>query len=154
MQDYFEHEITQAKKELTRLKTSAQKSSSNARIIVQQIPISVDLQWENISYPYGSARAEIFYEIIPENNAIYNCTLDWYSGDITQAAVTTQPTREIKLTQHILPNGSEGVRLYFIGTEDGANSDAARVKNGETVTINVTLTISCTDVFTARVYNV
>lgn len=152
MQDYFEHEITQAKKELTRLKTSSQKSSANARIIEQTVNISVNLAWEDISVPYGSARAEVFYETIPDGPAIVNSTLDWYYADINESYNTTYSTRQIKLRPCILPNGNQGVRIYFIGTENGPNSDAARAKNGETITMSVNLTVKSTNLITVRRY--
>lgn len=152
MQDYFEHEITQAKKELTRLKTSAQKSSANARIIEQTVNISVNLEWEDISYPYGSARAEVFYETIPDGPAIVNSTLDWYYADINESYNTAYSTRQIRLRPCILPNGNRGVRIYFIGTENDPNSDAVRVKNGETITMSVNLTVKSTNLITVRRY--
>ena len=56
------------------------------------------------------------------------------------------------MSTFILPTGNFGVSLYFIGTENGPDSDAARVKNGETITVSVNLTVTCTDNFTLRRY--
>lgn len=152
MDNYFNHELNYLKKELTRLKTAAQKSASSAKLVKQTVNISVNLVWEDISYPYGSARATAVYEIIPNSDSIIVPTLDWYFGDITKSYVVYQSTRKIQMSEFILPTGNPGVYLYFIGTEDGPNSDAARAKNGETITVSVNLTVTCTDNFTLRRY--
>lgn len=152
MENYFNHELDYLKKELTRLKTAAQKSSRSATLVKQTVNISTNLVWEDISDPYGSARSDVLYEIIPNSDAIITYTLDWYFGDINGSYTTSQTTREIQLHQIVLPNGKPGVELYFIGTEDGPNSDAARAKNGETITVSVNLTVTCTDNFTLRRY--
>lgn len=152
MDNYFNHELNYLKKELTRLKTAAQKSASSAKLVKQTVNVSTNLVWEDISYPYGSARATAVYEVIPNSDSIIVPTLDWYFGDITKSYEITQSTREIQMSTFILPTGNFGVYLYFIGTEDGPNSDAARAKNGETITVSVNLTVTCTDNFTLRRY--
>lgn len=153
MDNYFNHELNYLKRELTRLKTASQKSSANSKLVSQTINVSTNLVWEDISYPYGSARSDVVYEINPDSDAIINCTLSWYYGDINQSYLTSQATRKIQMKQIILPSGNPGVELYFVGTEDGPNSDAARARNGETVTVSVNLTITCTDTFTVRRYS-
>lgn len=152
MENYFNHELNYLKKELTRLKTATQKSASSAKLVKQTVNVSTNLVWEDISYPYGSARSDVLYEIVPNTDSIIICTLDWYFGDITKSYDIYQSTRKIQVKQLVLPNGNPGVELYFIGTEDGPNSDAARAKNGETITVSVNLTVTCTDNFTLRRY--
>ena len=152
MENYFNHELNYLKKELTRLKTATQKSASSAKLVKQTVNVSTNLVWEDISYPYGSARSDVLYEIVPNTDSIIICTLDWYYGDITKSYDIYQSTRKIQVKQLVLPNGNPGVELYFIGTEDGPNSDAARAKIGETITVSVNLTVTCTDNFTLRRY--
>lgn len=152
MENYFNHELNYLKKELTRLKTAAQKSASSAKLVKQTVNVSTNLIWEDISDPYGSARSDVLYEITPNSDSIIISTLDWYFGDITKSYDIYQSTREIQVKQLVLPNGKPGVELYFIGTEDGPNSDAARAKNGETITVSVNLTVTCTDNFSMRRY--
>ena len=152
MENYFNHELNYLKKELTRLKTATQKSASSAKLVKQTVNVSTNLVWEDISYPYGSARSDVLYEIVPNTDSIIICTLDWYYGDITKSYDIYQSTREIRVKQLVLPNGKPGIELYFIGTEDGPNSDAARAKNGETITVSVNLTVTCTDNFSIRRY--
>lgn len=152
MDNYFNHELNYLKKELTRLKTAAQKSASSAKLVKQTVNVSTNLVWEDISYPYGSARSDVLYEITPNSDSIIIYTLDWYFGDITKSYDIYQSTREIQVKQLVLPNGKPGIELYFIGTEDGPNSDAARAKNGETITVSVNLTVTCTDNFSIRRY--
>lgn len=152
MENYFDHELNYLKKELTRLKTAGQKSASSAKLVRQTVNISVNLAWEDISYPYGSARAKAVYEVIPNSDSIIVPTLDWYFGDINQSYNVYYTTRKIQMRTFILPTGNYGVYLYFVGTENGPNSDAARAKNGETITVSVNLTVTCTDNFTLRRY--
>lgn len=150
MENYFDTEINYLKKEITRLKTSTQKSSSNVAFVSQTVTCSVNLNWEDLSQPYGSARALAIYEIIPEDDAIIMPTLSWYFGDIMQGANIQFVTRRIQFTRLVLPSGNEGVQLYFIGTENGPNSDAARAKNGEIITVSVDLKVVCDENFTLR----
>lgn len=152
MDNYFNRELNYLKKELTALKTAGQKSASSAKLVKQTVSISTNLVWEDLSDPYGSARSWVIYEITPNSDSIIVATLNWYYDDINSSYLTTQSTREIQLKQVILPNGKPGVQLYFIGTENGPNSDAARAKNGETITVSVNLTVTCTDNFTLRRY--
>lgn len=152
MDNYFNRELNYLKKELTRLKTAGQKSASSASLVKQTVSISTNLVWEDLSDPYGSARSWVIYEITPNSDSIIVATLNWYYDDINSSYLTTQSTREIQLKQVILPNGKPGVQLYFIGTENGPDSDAARAKNGETITVSVNLTVTCTDNFTLRRY--
>lgn len=152
MDNYFNRELNYLKKELTRLKTAGQKSASSAKLVKQTVNVSTNLVWEDISDPYGSARSWVIYEITPNSDSIIVATLNWYYDDINSSYLTTQSTREIQLKQVILPNGKPGVQLYFIGTENGPDSDAARAKNGETITVSVNLTVTCTDNFTLRRY--
>ena len=152
MDNYFNRELNYLKKELTRLKTAGQKSASSAKLVKQTVNVSTNLVWEDISYPYGSARATAVYEVIPNSDSIIVPTLDWYFGDINQSYDVYQTTREIQMSTFVLPTGNYGVYLYFIGTENGPDSDAARAKNGETITVSVNLTVTCTDNFTLRRY--
>lgn len=153
MDNYFNRELNYLKKELTRLKTAGQKSASSAKLVKQTVNVSTNLVWEDLSDPYGSARSWVIYEITPNSDSIIVATLNWYYDDINSSYLTTQSTREVQLKQVILPNGKPGVQLYFIGTENGPNSDAARAKNGETITVSVNLTVTCTDNFTLRRYS-
>lgn len=152
MENYFNHELNYLKKELTRLKTAAQKSASSAKLVKQTVNVSTNLVWVDLSDPYGSARSDVIYEIIPNSDSLVICTLDWYFGDITKSYDIYQSTREIQVQQFALSNGHPAIELYFIGTEDGPNSDAARAKNGETITVSVNLTVTCTDNFSIRRY--
>lgn len=152
MDNYFNRELDYLKKELTRIKTNSQKSSSSATLVKQTVNVSTNLVWENISDPYGSARSDVIYEIIPNSDSIVVCTLDWYFGDINGSYTTDQTTREIQVHQFVLSNGHPAIELYFIGTENGPNSDAARARNGETITVSVNLTVTSTDNFTIRRY--
>lgn len=150
MDNYFDQEIKSMEREITDLKTASQKSAATAPMVTKTVNVSTNLEYEDISYPWGSARSTVRYEVQTDYDEIIVPTLDWYFGDITQSGQTDQPTREIQLNTRIATNGKIIVELYFIGTENGANSDAQRVKNGETVTVSVNLTVRCTNDFNLR----
>lgn len=151
MDNYFDSEFNNLEKELLRLKTSGQKSASSIKTISKTIHISVNLQYEDISWPTGSARATKHYRIITNNDAIIIPTLSWYYGDVTEGANVYFTTRKIRVDMGLLQN-YYAVRLYFIGTEQGDNSDAARTKRGETVTVSVDMTVLSTQDFTIEEY--
>lgn len=150
MDNYFDREFNSLEKELLRLKTSAQKSAGVMKTISKTVNVTVNLQYKDYSYPTGSARADAFYEVVTDADAIVIPTLDWYYGDINQSASLDNSTRRIMVWWGFRPNGNIGIHLYFIGTEPGDNSDAARTKRGETVTVSVNLTVLCTQDFVIR----
>lgn len=155
MDDYFNREFDFLERELTQLKTSSQRSASAVSTVIKTVNVSVNLQYEDISYPTGSARALVYYEVDTDEDVIIMPTLSWYYGDITQAANVFFTTRRIDMDSGWLtPSNKYGIALYFIGTEQGDNSDAARTKRGETVTVSVDLTVLCTQDFTLTRLNI
>ena len=148
MNDYFEKEIIQLERELTNLKTAGQKSSALVKTMSKSLDITVQLEYQDISWPTGSARAQAAYEIITDSDALIIPTLSWYDEDIHEPSMLT--TREITMTRGMSANGNYTVHLYFIGSEQGENSDAARTKRGEIVTVSVTLSVVSTQEFTIR----
>lgn len=148
MNDYFEKEILNLERELKNLKTSAQRSGGIVRVVSQTVHVSVNLEWEDISWPTGSARAEATYEVITDRNALIMPTLSWYDEDVFEPAFGTK--REIRMQRGVLSNGNQSIYLYFIGSEQGEDSDAARTKRGETVAVTVDLTITSTQDFVIR----
>lgn len=150
MDNYFDREIEYLENELTNLKTAAQKSAGAIKTTSKTISVSVNLKYEDISYPTGSARAAKYYEVITDKDAIIIPTLSWYFGDVMEGANVYFVTREIRMRTGLRQNGNFAFELYFIGTEQGNNSDAARTKRGETVTVSVNLTVLCTQNFTLQ----
>lgn len=148
MNDYFEREILTLERELTNLKTSAQRSGGLVKTVSKTVTVSAKLEWKDISWPNGSARAEVYYEVVTDNDATIIPTLSWYNEDVFEPMFGTK--REINMTTGIFPNGNFCVYLYFVGSEEGDNSDAARTKRGETVIVNVDLTITATQDFVLR----
>ncbi len=148
MNNYFEKEISSINRELTSLKTSGQKSSAFTKTISRTVNVTAQLQYEDISYPTGSARAEVAYEVVTTKDALIIPSLSWYYEDVFMQELG--PARVIDMFTGILSNGNYVVYLYFIGSEEGDNSDAARTKRGETVMVSVDLSIVCTQDFTLR----
>lgn len=151
MENYFTNEIKQIEREMMWLKTAQQKSASVISTITKSIVVTADL-WLIITGDSPQAGDYLFYEIIPEKDALIFPTLDWYAEDITQAStVLPQLTRTIELEQMILPNGNAGVKLTFRGTQ-GSGSDTEKVVNGQTVQVSANLTVTCTSNFIVREY--
>lgn len=152
MQDYFEREISNMERELRYLKTSSQRSAGSMVISSQTLNLSVPLQYIHNPPLDDKARAEKWFEVVTEGEQLIVPTLSWYFQDLSQASSTIFTTRMIELWQTILPNGNYGVYLYFIGSEIGDNNDAERLKNGETINVDVDLTIRCTNNFVVQEY--
>lgn len=150
MDNYFNQEIKSIKREITAIKTASQKSAVTAPMVTKTTNVNTNLEYKDISYPWGSARSTVKYEVETDNAEIIIPTLDWYFGDISRAGMTDQSTREIQLNTRVASSGNIIVELYFIGTENGVDSDAQKVKNGETVTVSVNLTVRCTNDFNLR----
>ena len=148
MDNQFEEEIKRLEDEITSIKTAGQKSATVAQVVSQTVDASTQLHYEDISYPTGSARGEAFFEISTSRDAIIIPTLSWYDEDVTEPIYGRD--REIDVTQGITSNGDYGIFLYFVGSEVGDDSDAARTKRGETVIVNVTLTVAATQEFVIR----
>lgn len=152
MQEYFERELSNMERELRYLKTSSQRSAGAMVISSQTLQLSVPLQYIHDPPLNDQARAEKWFEIITDSEQLIVPTLSWYFQDLSQASSTIFTTRVIELWPTILPNGNYGVNLYFIGSELGDNNDAERLKNGESINIDVDLTIRCTNDFIVQEY--
>jgi hypothetical protein len=152
MEQYFDNEIKNMERELLYLKTASQKSASAIKTISKTVSVSANLEYQDISWPTGSARANKWYKVTTSDDAIIIPTLSWYHGDVTQAADIEYVTRKIQMATGII-DGNFTIGLYFVGTEKGDNSDAARTKRGETVTVTVDLTVLCTQDFQIQEVN-
>lgn len=156
MNDYFNTELLYLNKEITRLKTSAQRSAALLVTTSQTVRIDANLELgTGIDVGGPQVAVKTFnYEIVTESNAIITSTLDWYYADISQA--WRQPpyvyARYIDMAEVVLPNGNAGIRLSIYGTNVGVNNDAERVAGGQTVTVTVNLTVRCSDNFIIREY--
>lgn len=151
MVDNFDKEFLNIEREITRLKTSAQKSATLVQTVSQQLNIEASLSLgTGASTPV--AVKVIYYEILTEKTALVIPTLDWYYQNIYDAWQTlpSVPSRYIDMTQIILPNSNNGLKIAVFGTNSGTNNDAERLMRGETVTIGFKLSIRCTCNFTIR----
>lgn len=154
MDNYFDREIMNLEKELTYLKSNSKKSGGIISFFSTTLSLNIPLQHTEDSSAggYGAARALKYYQIIPTvDPSIIIPTLDWYYQDVSDPWYNFS-TRRIEFSILNLPNGQLGVRLYFIGTEIGSNSDAARTKRGESVVVNVKITATATSQCTITEY--
>lgn len=144
MQNYFDREITQLQKELLRLKTSQQKFAGQVPTISKSINFNIPLR---ISTSGFSAIGQKNFRIVVNNNAFFTSTLSTYYDDVTKHATVPLETRYMTI-QNTFMGGSYYVRVFAHGTESGANSDLATLRNGGSVSLTNKLTIICTDDFT------
>lgn len=140
MENYFSNEINHVKKELTRLKTTAQKSAGNIKTASQSIQVNMSL---SLREPFG-AMGEAHYKIITESNALASFTLDKYYDDIHYDLLPIIHPRE----RHILPLQIDANTIYLVIQAQGDGNDIQTLTDGGSVTITSTLTVRCTAPFT------
>lgn len=140
MENYFSNEINHVKKELTRLKTTAQKSAGTITTASQSIQVNIPL---SLRSPVD-AMGEVDYKIITESNALVSFTLDKYYDDIHYDLLPIIHPRE----RHILPLQMDANTIYLVVQAQGDGNDIQTLTDGGSVTITNTLTIRCTTPFT------
>lgn len=145
MDGYFEKEFMALEKELTYLKTSAQRSSGTITTISKTIQVNVNL----VNYD-TFCRGEAYYIIKPEADSIVNITLDWYFQDVAKEWEVPRVSRSIRFRKIALPDNTIGVQIYAAGTTWSLddNDDLSRLKRGESVIISANMTVQCTNNFT------
>ena len=139
MQDYFNTEIRQLKKELTALKTNSTKSSGSIMTISKSIPFQIQLESTGAQRPSG----KISFVFNSAGNVLFNATLDSYFDDVTKELDGRYLTRQkyIVIAERF---GQTRVDVRGLGTRD----DEATIRSGGSVTVSGTLTVQCTNEFT------
>ena len=142
MQDYFERELLNIKREMTYLKTAMQKSAgiveTTSHSVSLNLPLSLDEYQINAS---GHAR----FGVNSSDNILMMTTLNWYYDDITKASDLPRTTRHADVITFY--DGRPIIRVIVRGTQ----SDVNTLKNGGSVSIDVILTVRATDEFTLEV---
>lgn len=142
MENYFNNETARMTREITTLKTAAQKSSGQIEMASKSISVSIPL---SLNASQTSASGSAYFVIKSSKPVISFVTLDHYYDDITKANLTPRQTRSLSIVKYVAPNGI-GVRVLGYGTQ-GPNSDVTTLINGGSVTLTATMTINCTDDF-------
>lgn len=146
MQNYFDNELLNIERELTQLKTGTVKSAAVIDSISKTINISVPL---SISSSGLVATGEKNYRVSLPKPSIVISTLDWYHGDVTKEWEAQRTSRRARIHQMDFPNGDTGITIVITGTDYSTNNtdDLSRLKNGESVSVPVQLTVTCTNDF-------
>lgn len=144
MDNYFASEISSIEKELIRIKTSNSKSAGVIQTVSKTVDVSVPL---SLNQSQTTARGHKDFRITPEQDAIFMCTLDWYSEDILIDHQIPRTVRGASISESDY-NGVRIVSVSINGTQFGSNNDVQRLINGESVTVNAKLTIRATCDFT------
>lgn len=147
MNDYFEREILAVEDELSQLKTAAQRSSGTVETTSKTVAVSVPL---SMNAARTTCSGSVAYLITCEHNAAVMATLDWYYGNVADNWRTPRATRRARVSTKMQPDGKILATVTCNGTSvvDSGTSDLARLKNGESVSISVNLTVRATDNFT------
>lgn len=140
MENYFTQELKQLKREITNIKTSAQKSAGSIKTSVQSVSMSVDLQIVDSGLPVAKK------EYIIESNTtdLAMVTLDNYYADIYRNDHSSNPSRSTKLFVYRVDDTRLRADVIFKGDENDWNT----ISGGGTVSMSATMTIRCTNNFT------
>lgn len=138
MDDYFNRELRQINREITRLKTSGQKSGGIVPTVATTINVTEQLQLIGLSTAY----AEAYYKIRTNSTALVMTSLDKYYDDIFN--IFNHGTRSYDCYLHRRSNGDIIMIVYFSGNQD----DARTLWEGGSVSMSTEVTVRCTDNFT------
>lgn len=151
MHNYFEREITALERELYLLKTAAQRSSGTVETLSRTLQLNLPL---SMNAAQTTCSGDIYYVVNCDSDSIVNATLDWYYENVADAWKSYRPTRSATLDRFMLSDGSLLLRVVVYGSDwsSDASDDLSKLKNGQSVSIPVKLTVQCTDNFTLETY--
>lgn len=142
MNNYFDREIKFIERELTYLKTSAQKSAADIGLYSQSVPVAVPL---SLNSSQTNARGYKAFYIVADSDIMVCSTLDWYIDDIYDY---WRPYREGTVRKAFIRSGFYNDRQIIVVRVEGGISDIESLKSGTSVTVNLTLTVNGTNTFT------
>lgn len=143
MEEYFSQEVKNLKRELTNLKTIAQKSAAVIQTAAQTVNVSMTLKLNDVG---STASGGAYYIVKPENEAIITCTLTKYCDDPSQRVNFPATIRYFDVLQNKL-NDTDYI-IYVFGHGDA--SDRATLSGGGSVILTNALTIMATAPFTVE----
>ena len=149
MENYFDREILALERELSQIKTAAQRSSGVIKTVSKTIQVSVSLV---ISESRTFCRGYTYYEITTNSDSILQITLDWYHQNVMDEWKIARTSRYILARTVRLNNGKLGIQVVSQGTNWSADQsdDLSRLERGESISITANMTILSTDNFTIR----
>lgn len=147
MEQFFEREFLALERELSQLKTAAQRSSGMVETTSKTIPLSIPLQ---ISSSGMACDGSVEYKLKAESNSIITVTLDWYYENVAEEWQLYRTSRAVRVSQIGLPNGYIGITVTASGTDYSTDQsdDLSRLERGESVSITANMTILSTNEFT------
>ncbi len=155
MNNYFDQEFSYIERELTRLKTSAQRSASLVETKSHSYTVTLPLELDSSSSPEAAVQTAYLEIITDKPNALIMPTLNQYYTDITTAweILPTVSARYFEMREVVLPNGNVGLKINAFGTNVGANNDAQKLAGGESIRMVCNLVVRATCDFTVRLYD-
>ena len=140
MENYFDNEIKNMKRELTQLKTATQTSAVAVPTVSQSLSIPITLELANPYLAKGSA----YVRVSASSDTILMATLDSYFDDITRATDFPATTRKTYIIMDYKGNGETLIYIDFTGNA----SDRSTLSGGGSVTVTKQLTVRATEEFT------
>lgn len=143
MENYFDNEIKNMKRELTQLKTAAQTSAGTVPTVSHSLSISMPLHLAN---PY-LAKGNAYVRVSATSDTILMVTLDSYFDDITKTMDFPATTRRTYMIMDYKGNGETLIYIDFTGNA----SDRSTLSGGGSVTVTKQLTVRATEEFTMEI---
>ena len=140
MEEYFSREIKNLKREIVNLKTLSSKSAGVVPTASKSMSAGISLGL-NQQETMASGRAE--YRVVSEDSALIMATLDWYNEDVYKSHLFPAETRRIVLLKTQDNSGNVIILLLATGDMD----DITALRNGQSVSIQATLTVRATSSF-------
>lgn len=140
MENYFDREIKQINQEILMLKTSSQKSAGIVPTTAKTISLNVGL---SLNSSRTDCSGSATYRVLTDSNSLLMITLDKYYDDVTKNQDFPRTTR---YTNWVISRDNNDIfylRVYSYGNQTDLNN----LKNGNTVSVPVKLSIRSTDNF-------
>lgn len=139
MENYFDNEIKQIKREITNLKTSAQKSAGSLETKSASVSMEVELKIVGSGRPVANK----MFDIESNTRDLAMITLDKYYDDIYANDHYSDPSRSAKVFYSRTDPFTIRAIVAFVGSED----DWTTIQGGGTVKMSATMTVRCTNDF-------
>ena len=149
MQNYFDTELKNIKKELIGLKTSQQKFAGAVPLVTKSIQIDMPL---SLNQAQTTAKGELYYQISFDKPTLFTVSFAKYYDDVTKSEDYPRTTRVMYFYVSKLSTKSYLVNALAYGTQWGEGNDVRTLINGGSVVLSNTLTVTATDDFRLEQY--
>lgn len=140
MDNYFVNEIERTERELLALKTSIVKSGSVVAMLKKSIGYSIPLA---LNAAQTSATGYVYFKVTVDNDCMVNVTLNKYIDNLNLVFEAAPLTRVVICKYQKMSDLEYMIILRGIGDSNDINT----LRNGGSVTLTGTVTVTATDNF-------